>query len=97
MKRLLMLGLCMAALARAQEPEPPAEPPPEARIPNRLGDALQALGDDAAMVVGFGDTFVRYYQRIKTAELTVDEAKLQKEQSETAIQLNQATQRNLGG
>ena len=35
-------------------------------------------------------------ERIKTAELTVDEAKLQKEQSETAIQLNQATQRNLG-
>ncbi len=36
-------------------------------------------------------------ERIKTAELTVDEARLQKEQSETAIQLNQATQRNLGG
>jgi chaperonin GroES len=36
-------------------------------------------------------------ERIKTAELTVDEAKLQKEQSETAIRLNQATQRNLGG
>lgn len=35
-------------------------------------------------------------ERIKTAELTVDEARLQKEQSETAIQLNQATQRNLG-
>jgi chaperonin GroES len=35
-------------------------------------------------------------ERIKTAELTVDEAKLQKEQSETAIRLNQATQRNLG-
>ena len=35
-------------------------------------------------------------ERIKTAELTVDEAKLQKEQSETAIQLNRATQRNLG-
>jgi chaperonin GroES len=36
-------------------------------------------------------------ERIKTAELTVDEAKLQKEQFETAIQLNEATQRNLGG
>ena len=35
-------------------------------------------------------------ERIKTAELTVDEAKLKKEQFETAIQLNQATQRNLG-
>jgi hypothetical protein len=35
-------------------------------------------------------------ERIKTAELTVDEVKLRKEQEETAIQLNQATQRNLG-
>jgi hypothetical protein len=35
-------------------------------------------------------------ERIKTAELTVDEAKLRKEQEETAIQLNQLTQRNLG-
>lgn len=35
-------------------------------------------------------------ERIKTAELTVDEAKLRKEQEETAIQLNQQTQRNLG-
>lgn len=35
-------------------------------------------------------------ERMKAADLTVDEARLQKEQSETAIQLNQATQRNLG-
>ena len=35
-------------------------------------------------------------ERIKTAELTVDEVKLRKEQEETAIKLNQATQRNLG-
>jgi len=35
-------------------------------------------------------------ERIKTAELTVDEAKLRKEQEETAIKLNQFTQRNLG-
>jgi len=35
-------------------------------------------------------------ERIKTAELTVDEAQLQKEQYETAIQLNERTQRNLG-
>jgi len=35
-------------------------------------------------------------ERIKTAELTVDEAKLRKEQEETAIKLNQSTQRNLG-
>jgi hypothetical protein len=35
-------------------------------------------------------------ERIKTAELTVDEVKLRKEQEETAIKLNQSTQRNLG-
>lgn len=35
-------------------------------------------------------------ERIKTAELTVDEAKLRKEQEETAIKLNQMAQRNLG-
>jgi len=36
-------------------------------------------------------------ERMKAADLTVDEAKLQKEQSETAIRLNEATQRKLGG
>ena len=35
-------------------------------------------------------------ERIKTAELTVDELRLQREQEETAIKLNQVTQRNLG-
>jgi hypothetical protein len=35
-------------------------------------------------------------ERIKTAELTVDEVKLRNEQEETAIKLNQTTQRNLG-
>ena len=35
-------------------------------------------------------------ERIKTAELTVDEVKLRKEQEDTAIKLNQSTQRNLG-
>jgi len=35
-------------------------------------------------------------ERMKTAELTVDEVRLQKEQEETAIKLNQTTQRKLG-
>jgi hypothetical protein len=35
-------------------------------------------------------------ERIKTAEMTVDEVKLRNEQEETAIKLNQSTQRNLG-
>ena len=35
-------------------------------------------------------------ERIKTAELTVDEVKLRQEQEKTAIALNKQTQRNLG-
>ena len=35
-------------------------------------------------------------ERIKTAELTVDEVRLRQEQEQTAIKLNQETQRNLG-
>ena len=35
-------------------------------------------------------------ERLKTAELTVDELRLRKEQNETAIKLNETTQRNLG-
>jgi len=38
------------------------------RIPNTLGQALVALQQDTAMCQGFGQDFVRYYQRIKTAE-----------------------------
>ncbi len=38
------------------------------RIPNTLGRALVALQQDTAMCQGFGQDFVRYYQRIKTAE-----------------------------
>jgi hypothetical protein len=35
-------------------------------------------------------------ERLKTAELTVDELRLRKEQNETALKLNETTQRNLG-
>ena len=34
-------------------------------------------------------------ERMKSAELTVDEAKLRREQEQTALKLNQVTQRNL--
>jgi precorrin-4 methylase len=39
---------------------------------------------------------LRGLERIKTAELTVDEAKLRIEQEETAFNLNQMRQLNLG-
>jgi hypothetical protein len=35
-------------------------------------------------------------ERMKTAELTVDEVKLRQEQEQTAIKLQNVTQRNLG-
>jgi hypothetical protein len=35
-------------------------------------------------------------ERMKTAQLTVDELRLRKEQNETALKLNESTQRNLG-
>jgi hypothetical protein len=35
-------------------------------------------------------------ERLKTAELTVDELRLRKEQEQTAIKLQNVTQRNLG-
>ena len=36
-------------------------------------------------------------ERIKTAELTVDELRLRKEQEQTALKLQHETQRHLGG
>ena len=37
-------------------------------IPTNLPDALAALQDDAALSMGFGDDFVRYYRRVKQSE-----------------------------
>ena len=45
-----------------------SESDPNTRIPNTLGLALQALQNDAALCLGFGEDFVRYYTRLKTAE-----------------------------
>jgi hypothetical protein len=53
-----------------------------------------AMDRDAKVAMNAEDNLTE--ERIKTAELTVDEVKLRKEQEETAIQLNQSTQRNLG-
>ena len=56
--------------------------------------ANKAMDRDADVAMNAENNLTQ--ERIKTAELTVDEVKLRKEQEETAIQLNQATQRNLG-
>ena len=38
-------------------------------LPTSLGEALEALRSDAALVSAFGSGFVDYYTRIKQAEL----------------------------
>lgn len=39
------------------------------KIPTSLGEALQALQADTALMAAFGDTFIRYLTRIKQAEI----------------------------
>jgi hypothetical protein len=56
--------------------------------------ANKAMDRDADVAMNAENNLTQ--ERIKTAELTVDEVKLRKEQEETAIKLNQSTQRNLG-
>jgi hypothetical protein len=57
-------------------------------------EANKAMDRDADVAMNAENNLTQ--ERIKTAELTVDEVKLRKEQEETAIKLNQSTQRNLG-
>ena len=57
-----------------------------------LGDKREARQIQVAMNAENNMT----KERMKTAELTVDEVRLQREQAETAVKLNQVTQRNLG-
>ncbi|MEO6017894.1 MAG: glutamine synthetase family protein [Polaromonas sp.] len=46
------------------------------KLPTSLGEALQALQADQALVQAFGQTFIDYFSRIKQAEITRhDEAK----------------------
>jgi glutamine synthetase len=38
-------------------------------LPTRLGDALEAMQDDTTLAAGFGEPFVRYFDRVKQSEL----------------------------
>lgn len=56
---------------RALEPPPATEAPYAAdteRIPGNLPDALAALESDAVLRSGLGESFVRYYRRVKQSE-----------------------------
>jgi glutamine synthetase len=59
-------------IARKLDPGPSADTPYEAKaepLPASLGEALDALRDNACFRAGFGDGFVDYYLRIKQAEI----------------------------
>jgi hypothetical protein len=60
----------------------------------QLSQADKAQDRDAKVAMNAENNLTE--ERIKTAELTVDEVRLRKEQEDTAIKLNQETQRNLG-
>lgn len=58
-------------IARGLMPPPATESPYDpsaARIPSSLPEALAELQADRALVNGFGEAFVRYFTRVKSAE-----------------------------
>ena len=61
---------------------PPATTAPygsdDARLPDSLGKALDALGQDAAFAKAFGTDFINYYSRIKQQEIARYEAAIDK-------------------
>jgi glutamine synthetase len=59
-------------LTRQLQPPPATESPyaeSGARIAASLGDALNAMRDDPVLTTGFGESFVRYFSRIKQQEI----------------------------
>jgi glutamine synthetase len=60
-------------MAHALEPGPSADTPYEMQaplLPKSLEEALSALRDDGCLADGFGHGFIKYYLRIKDAEIT---------------------------
>lgn len=63
----------LAGIAADAEPPPAAVTPYETdapRLPGSLMQALAALRDDTTFRAGLGETFVRYFEGIKEAEIT---------------------------
>ena len=59
-------------IARKRKSGPSADAPYETSaepLPKSLAEALVALNDSACFRGGFGDAFVDYHRRIKTAEI----------------------------
>ncbi|NBS47733.1 MAG: glutamine synthetase, partial [Betaproteobacteria bacterium] len=52
------------------------------RLPTALGDALQALQDDAVLVRGFGADFIAYFAQVKASEIARFDAAADKDDFE---------------
>jgi len=99
---LQQLGEMMAQFA----PKPPVDPESQAvlqasmaetqRRAARDGVEMELKKKDQEIDVAMNVEKLLTQERMKTADLSVEEAKLKREQERTVLELNQATQRNLG-
>jgi len=99
---LQQLGEMMAQFA----PKPPVDPESQAVLQASMAETQRrAARDQQEMALKQKDQEIDVamnveklltQERMKTADLSVEEAKLKREQERTVLDLNQATQRNLG-
>ena len=99
---LQQLGQMMAQFA----PKPPVDPESQAVLQASMAETQRrAARDQQEMALKQKDQEIDVamnveklltQERMKTADLSVEEAKLKREQEQTVLDLNQATQRNLG-
>jgi hypothetical protein len=99
---LQQLGKMMAQFA----PKPPVDPESQAVLQASMAETQRrAARDQQEMALKQKDQEIDVamnveklltQERMKTADLSVEEAKLKREQERTVLDLNQATQRNLG-
>lgn len=99
---LQQLGQMMAQFA----PKPPVEPESQAILQASMAETqrraardqmdIEIKKKDQEIDVAMNVEKLLTQERMKTADLSVEEAKLKREQEQTVLDLNQVTQRNLG-
>jgi hypothetical protein len=99
---LQQLGQMMAQFA----PKPPVDPESQAVLQASMAETqrraardqieMELKKKDQEIDVAMNVEKLLTQERMKTADLSVEEAKLKREQEQTVLELNQATQRNLG-
>lgn len=99
---LQQLGQMMAQFA----PKPPVDPESQAVLQASMAETqrraardqveMELKKKDQEIDVAMNVEKLLTQERMKTADLSVEEAKLKREQEQTVLDLNQATQRNLG-